>query len=234
MYSIGSELGLTNVVQIRALPVASEIDFWSRQLSEHALFLHLGLEDAKLKQEALAQHKAWEAFRKSVRAHDVPAVLALTASLRAFKTDVLDRMNKGEWLGWLFPLFIDHIRRELDMFVAHLRNEPLPAGELCEWQRFMMEHAAFAGHLLDPVESRLILDARKHVGTFAALQSGCGATTSSMLALSHRAGRELDAYFTQSGIGTPKVKSVIHPVLAAHVVREGQRFLQTVQTLSRG
>lgn len=215
---------------------AGWITFASQQLSEHALFLGLGLEEPKLKAQAHALHAEWETFRramatsKAVHAGMTSAELVrLAGRLRAFKVHVLGRLNAGEWLGWLFPAFVSHVLRELDYFVAKATGKALPRGkELCAWREFMQEHAAFAAHLLDPREAGLIREARKHMATFAALQHGCADATPTILQVSRRAGSELDKYLQSSGIGTPRVKSVIHPVLAAHVVREGQMFLKVL------
>lgn len=222
---------------------AGEVHFWSRQLSEHALFLSLGLEQRDLRRAAAAARESWETFRRRVFTDGwlvvplsvvVPEVLRLCAALRALKTEVYDRSTRGEWLGWLFPTFVEHTRRELDLFVEHLNEglagRPMRApDELCRWLRFMAEHAAFAAHLLDPTEAVLIRQAVSRMGEFTELHASCASTTPQLVELSKRAGRELDLYFTQSGIGTPTVRSVIHPVLAEHVVREGRRFLYTLE-----
>src|SRR5579872_7307085 len=44
----------------------NEIEFWSHQLSEHALFLHLGLEEQSLKNRGNHLHNKFEAFRKKL------------------------------------------------------------------------------------------------------------------------------------------------------------------------
>lgn len=221
-------------------PRTSELlAFWPRQMEEHALFLSLGLEDPALRAEAARERDRWRKFRARRREGPAEAAeaLALAADLRALKVRVHDRLAAGEWLGWLFPSFVDHIRRELDYFTAALRRarRPEPGGsarraseEMCSWLMFMMEHAAFAAHLLDPREVRLVLRARALIGDFGRLHAACGGADAQLLSLSERAGRALDAYFVGSGLGTARARSVVHPALAAHVVREGRMFLRTV------
>lgn len=225
------------------MPSALElIQFWSVQLSQHAIFLQLGLEPEDLKKEAGALHDKWEDFRSTIPSSASPdqtaelsaSAKSLASGLRAFKTEVHDRLVQGEWLGWLFPSFVDHTRRELDYFVSSLnaKAEDLRVeDELCSWLRFMKEHAGFAAHLLDPQEARLVKQAEALADKFEDLEGGCKSVEAGFLVLSEKAGGLLDRYFSGNGIGTPKVLSVIHPVLALHVVREGRMFLEVLSEL---
>lgn len=215
-----------------ALPIADDIDFWSRQLSEHALFMQLGLDDKRLKDEAERLHKQWESFRRGPRA--VPDAIALVRGTRDFKTEVHSKLVAGEWLGWLWPLFVDHIRREGDYFLGKLQGQMLSdADECATWITFMGDHAAFAMHLLDPSEAERIRQALTLLGNFNQLWQGCGTSMNQqLLSLTTRSGLDLDAYFKSLGVGKPGgARSIIHPVLAEHVVREGQRFLATMTAL---
>jgi len=213
-----------------------EIEFWSRQLSEHALFVHLGLMDQPLRIRAQELHQQWEDFRqarKGLPAREVAGrALGLALDTRSFLGHVYERLGKGQWIGWLFPLFIDHIRREGDYFIEVLQHKTPDAETTCKnWLVFMAEHAAFAAHLLDPVESAKIRQATAFIGEFERLHGGCAAINGQLLALTEKTGKDLDQYFMQLGIGTPKLKSIIHPVLAEHVVREGKRFLMIVERI---
>jgi hypothetical protein len=216
-----------------AFPIGNEIDFWSHQLSEHALFMQLGLDDKKLKSRAEKLHREWEKYR-SGGSRSVPAAIALVHATRELKMEVHSRLVGGEWLGWLWPLFIDHVRREGDYFLSKLHGTVTSdAAECSIWLTFMAEHAAFAAHLLDPSEAKRIHAAIALLGDFTHLQQGCSAAISDqMLSLSTRSGLDLDAYFKSLDIGTPGgARSIIHPALAAHVVREGHRFLMTIGRL---
>jgi hypothetical protein len=223
------------------------VRFWDRQLSDHALFMVLGLDPQDLKKTAAELHQKFEDLRAEIpsgavssdrEAELVTKSVDLATSLRGFLTEVYDRQTDGEWLGWLFPTFVDHIRREGDYFVGKvsasgggLTGLPGLADETCAWLRFMAEHAIFASHLLDPSEVTLIAQAQALSEKFQSLQEGCRDMTPQLLVLSRRAGTLLDLYFTKTGIGTPQVSSVIHPMLALHVVREGRMFLRTIREL---
>jgi hypothetical protein len=225
------------------------VRFWDRQLSEHCLFSQLGLDDPDLQKMAADLHQKFEDLRAEIpageaspdQAADLTAKsIDLATSLRGFLTEVYDRQTDGEWLGWLFPTFVDHIRREGDYFISRVSRTsgsgpaslPGLADELCTWLKFMAEHGIFASHLLDPSEVTLIVQANALSEKFQDLQGGCRDMSPQLLLLSRRAGDLLDLYFTNSGIGTASVSSVIHPVLALHVVREGRMFLKTLDQLN--
>jgi len=215
-----------------ALPIADDIEFWSRQLSEHALFMQLGLDDKHLKSRAEGLHAQWERYHGGPRT--VPDAISLVLATRELKTEVHSRLVSGEWLGWLWPLFVDHIRREGDYFLTKLQGQMLSDADECRtWLTFMAEHAAFAAHLLDPSEAERIHQAIALLGDLNRLWQGCGTSMrEQLLSLTTRSGLDLDAYFKSLGIGTPAAaRSIIHPVLAEHVVREGQRFLVTISAL---
>jgi hypothetical protein len=221
------------------------IRFWSRQLSDHAFFCQIGLEPQDLRNEAQSRHADWESFRVTIPAVASPAevqdlanvVKPMAMSLRQFKTRVYDRLRAGEWLGWLFASLVSHMRDELDYFVLHLNGGLAKAGlarasdELCTWLKFMSQHASFAAHLLDPEERLLVKQAEALEEKLQDLGDGCKSMEQGFIVLSQQAGVQLDRYFTENGIGTPQVESVIHPVLALHVVREGRMFLRTLQEL---
>lgn len=216
------------------MPVADDIDFWSRQSLEHNLFMKLGLDDKSLKRRAEILHGSWENFRRGPRR---PAeALALVQAGRELKTEVHTRLMQGEWLGWLWPLFIDHIRREEDYFAGALQGTKLDSVTECQiWLTFMGEHAAFAAHLLDPSEAERIRQALEAQGKFGELYQACGsAMNQQLLSLTQRSGMDLDAYLNSLGVGKPGgAKSILHPAIADHVVREGRRFLQTMHALQQ-
>jgi hypothetical protein len=214
----------------------NEIQFWSRQLSEHALFFNLGLEVEPFKTQAGALHADWEKARAALAsAPDLltaqAAVAAPVNNLHDFQATVMST-QQSKWLGWLGPLFFDHTMRELQYFVARAWYGGWPTGTtLASNLRFMREHAEFAGQLLDPNQTDLIKHAEDCAHDFASVeQNCCTALTPAILALSRKAGDKLDAFLRNNPVSAPS-RGVIHPVLADHVVREGQRFLQTLAEL---
>jgi len=221
---------VSKVGEIGAPAQETDINFWARQFSEHCLFFALGIDDVRFKRPAQQLHNEWEAARPIL---DLNTALKLAAKTRDLKMEILMTLNGGKWIGWIFPTFVDHTRRELDLFVAHATAQPVSrTQDATEWLRFMAEHAAFAAHLMDPVEAVRIRKALAAVGNFTHLQMACrNGVTDTLLALSNNAGVALDTFVVQD---VSKAKSIIHPVLATHVVREGRRFLYTVSKLRGG
>lgn len=223
-------------IKINPEIAANEIDFWVRQLSEHALFLHLGLEDKKLKKEAFQLHTKFEHFRRKFNAEIrdmclMNSVLPLIEKEREFKVRVLNRLEAGEWLGWLFPLFVNHIILELDYLVDKLNGVTYSfSQELQFWNRVNSEHALFASHFLDPKE-------RSHILVADAVAQKLNQTNdqeyTTMLQLSLNASKELDAFNKQVRASGNGVQSIIHPVLLDHVIREGERSIKTLSAFPK-
>jgi len=191
--------------------------------------------DKALASRAADMRSAWEGFMAiPPRERSPETAFGLAAALRSMKEHVLDRLSAGEWLGWLFPSFVRHILEELDHFTRALgsamgMSAPDKGREVCAVLGFMRDHAAFAAHLLDPSEVRKVREARALLGGLSSLAGACRSSLPGLIALSERAGKDLDAFLVASGAGTPKTKSIIHPVLAAHVVREGRMFLDMLR-----
>lgn len=212
------------------------IDFWSHQLSEHALFLHLGIEDKDLKEKALALHNKFEAFRntmneETVSMEQMEKVLPLIKELRDYKVEVLESLLAGKWIGWIFALFARHIILESDYFVDKLQQIPYTdREEIAFWNIINGEHAGFAAHLLDPSERALSKKANKLSRKFARLVTS---EDEMMQQISLHAAKALDKYnqAAEAGIAANKVASVIHPALINHVVREGQRSIKVLSSL---
>lgn len=210
-----------------------EITFWTHQLSEHALFLYLGLTEESLRKRALGIHKEFEKFRADFSKNPLavaPSVLPLSKKLREFKVDVLRRLNAGEWIGWIFPLFARHIILELDYMVDKLTGITYSdKDEVAFWNTINSEHASFAAHLLDPSERDLFIKADELSQSFPSVKS----EEDMLVHISLNAAKDLDTYNKAARITMKgnELLSIIHPVLLDHVIREGQRSIQTLDRL---
>jgi hypothetical protein len=222
-------------IAIDAQDAINEISFWARQMSEHALFNHLGLEDAELKKEALDIHKSLESFiaKFNKDPHDtkhMSEILPLLKKEREFQVKVLKTLSESKWIGWLFPLFENHLTFELDYFVDKLNGVPYSVEkELYFWNRINSEHAAFSSHLLDPSERKLSFQAQVLSDKFFNLPP---ADTDMMVYLSLKAGKELDVFYQKAKAHSSSIKSIIHPSLLDHDKREGERSIQVLSALA--
>ncbi|MFL6517663.1 MAG: DUF2935 domain-containing protein, partial [Bacillus sp. (in: firmicutes)] len=150
-----------------------------------------------------------------------------------------------------FPLLIDHTSREANYFRKRLielnegKLQALPDAIIKEnvfFLRIMADHAKFIGHLLDPSERKLIDIAQNFSNDFDQLMYQAR-DLESMKPQSQTVPL-LDQFLDQNRVSVSslrdfkktardlieqcKIKSIIHPLLADHVFREADRFLEII------
>lgn len=160
-----------------------EIQFWSRIMKEHALFLSLGFthDQKQLIDEAKQFISIFERIEEQLSKFTVNSdpqqiqsfnnqVYQAAASIWSYKRKVLGLTLRCEILSNNYPLLVDHISREAAYFANRLKelNEgkstPLPEAIIEEnvfFLKIMADHAKFIGHLLDPSERKLVEQARE-------------------------------------------------------------------------
>lgn len=129
-----------------------------------------------------------------------------------------------------YPLLIEHILREAKLYRSKLRQLegmkdcdcPEGCGDEEFWNRIMMEHALFIRGLLDPCEETLIASANGFAGDYKRLLEGSGRGGAEELT---RKFRDFKAAGTE-GIEECKIRSIILPLLADHVLREANHYLR--------
>lgn len=176
--------------------------------------------------------------------------IQLTKRLVDYKTHLLLMMLRCELGGFNFPLLIDHIRREALYFIDHL--ESLQRGETVNpvtsltleevfWTRIMADHSKFIVHLLDPSERQLVERAEEFSEEFDELRfqasdfesflsinpifvPSLGRFTRGVIAETI----ELRDFKAQARdlIARCEIVSLIPELLADHVFREAQHFLE--------
>lgn len=179
-----------------------------------------------------------ETFRQVRRLNQT--ALRLLDGLIAFKELILEKVLCCEMFTMNYPLLIEHILREAKLyrdFVQTLER----TGDLCSrsmkevecfWNQIMMEHAQFIRGLLDPVETELFCAADGFAKEYCELLECCRSTqepakTSESLAETMRF-RDFKAAGTQ-GIGQCRIRSVILPLLADHVLREANHYIRLLR-----
>ena len=129
-----------------------------------------------------------------------------------------------------YPLLIEHILREAKLYRSRLRQLegmkdcdcPEGCGDEEFWNRIMMEHALFIRGLLDPCEETLNASADGFAGDYKRLLEGSGRGGAEELT---RKFRDFKAAGTE-GIEECKIRSIILPLLADHVLREANHYLR--------
>lgn len=163
--------------------------------------------------------------------------LRLLDGLISFKETILSCVRQCEMFTMNYPLLIEHILREAKLYrkyVAVLEREgDLPERAMREderfWNQIMMEHAQFIRGLLDPCEKELMETAddfaKEYCRLLEASRDAHGRTlTSESLARTVKF-RDFKAAGAQ-GIQQCKIRSVILPLLADHVLREANHYIR--------
>ena len=212
--------------------VANEFEFWGRQIVEHALFAHLTLEEPALKAQALEMHNA---LRQAYDARDLRGFTMLTQQFMAFKQAALAQQRAGQWIGWAFPSFIQHMLEEEAFFLSRVANAPsTPQQVLAFWLKERMGEAEVGAHLIDPSEIAAVAKMAETAHTFATLGrlalGQCNAER--VIVASQAAGALANEAVLAMQPGRPA--SLISPELKDHIAREGDRFVQTTRQLLGG
>lgn len=167
--------------------------------------------------------------------------LKLLDGLIDFKETILKCVLRGEMFTMNYPLLIEHILREAKLYrryVAVLERD----GNLREytmrqtesfWNQIMMEHAQFIRGLLDPCETELFCAADEFATEYCRLLEASRNAHNRTLAgdsLEQTVKfRDFKAAGTQ-GIQQCKIRSVILPLLADHVLREANHYIRLLQS----
>ncbi|PKM73008.1 MAG: hypothetical protein CVU91_08300 [Firmicutes bacterium HGW-Firmicutes-16] len=166
----------------------------------------------------------------------------MTSALADFKTNLLQNVLSCNAFTANYPLLIEHILREANLYMEMLNNLVNQSGitetnDLIDmevfWNRQMAEHAKFIAGLLDPTEETLIDTARDFGKEFDKLTEEArqstmrtideDTSTSDSIAAMERL-RAFKAAGTE-GLLECKIKSIIIPLLADHVLREANHYL---------
>ena len=164
--------------------------------------------------------------------------LKLLDGLISFKETILRNVLNGEMFTMNYPLLIEHIIREAKLyrdFVECLeRDGDLPESSMketeCFWNRIMMEHAMFIRGLLDPCETELFNTADKFADDYCELLERCKNAQDAAASLEiTKKFRDFKAAGAQ-GIEQNKIRSVILPLLADHVLREANHYIRLLKS----
>lgn len=189
-----------------------------------------------------ARNSSWQdvsgRFRQVQRLNNM--ALSLLDGLIEFKENILNKVLNCEMFTMNYPLLIEHIIREAKLYRDYIQmlenNGNLTMGSMkqveCFWNRIMMEHAMFIRGLLDPMEADLFNMADEFAEDYALLLKTCNnahnrTMTSDALAETIRF-RDFKAAGTE-GIQQCKIRSVILPLLADHVLREANHYIRLLQ-----
>ena len=166
--------------------------------------------------------------------------LKLLDGLISFKETILKKVLCGEMFTANYPLLIEHIIREAKLYKEYveclekdgfLSDQSMREVE-CFWNRIMMEHAMFIRGLLDPSETDLFDSADKFVDEYRGLLNKCrNAQNRALASASLELTQKLRDFKTAGvqGIEQCKIRSIILPLLADHVLREANYYIRLLK-----
>lgn len=157
-----------------------------------------------------------------------------------FKETIAKRVLKCEMFTLNYPLLVDHILREAKLYRKYVEmleqdgdlSECAMKENECFWNQIMMEHAQFIRGLLDPCETELFCTADNFAKEYSRLlESSRNATQKAQTADSLAQTLRFRNFKTASiqGIQQCKIRSVILPLLADHVLREANHYIRLLQ-----
>lgn len=161
----------------------------------------------------------------------------------AFKKKLLKLSSECKIFINMYPHLLEHIIHEAEYYLAileALKNECLPEKSLCEdldfWNHIMEDHGGVIDGLLDPTEKDLKKIAEKFIKEYEKLVEDCIESAKRKIVKDSLEYTEKFKNFKMTateGLLQCKIKSIIPPLLADHVLREANHYLRLLKMISR-
>lgn len=160
-----------------------------------------------------------------------------------FKQRVLNGVLSCNLFNANYPLLIEHILREAELYLSlindlenrvNINSKDVRETELF-WDQIMMEHALFIRGLLDPSENDLVETSDDFADDFADLiEDAQNMTNATMDSITNETLNQTIQFknFKQAGtegINQCKIRSIILPLLADHVLREANHYIRILR-----
>lgn len=168
--------------------------------------------------------------------------LPLIQNLIDFKNDILNNVLSCKMYTTNYPLLITHIMNEAKMYYKLLNKienrEPFDQNYIYEqelfWNNIMKEHAEFIRGLLDPTEKELILTADKYAVEYEAIIKRYNNYQVNLrnISLNETINFRNFKIDGEEGILNCKIRSIIIPLLADHVLREANHFIRILRSVT--
>lgn len=166
-------------------------------------------------------------------------VLPMIENLIDFKNNILNQVLSCKMYTANYPLLITHIMNEARMYYNLLKrveskqlftDDYIYEQELF-WNNIMKEHAQFIRGLLDPSENELILTADRYADEYNNIMKNYGNNPLYLLNTSLKETIDFRTFKLagEEGILACKIKSIIIPLLADHVLREANHFIRILR-----
>ncbi len=174
-------------------------------------------------------------------------VIKLLDGLIDLKTRVLNEMLSCKLFTSNYPLLIEHIIREAKLYRSYVydieNDKDIEEKDIKEtelfWDQIMMEHSLFIRGLLDPSEDSLINTSDKFAKEYSDLiEKAKNMTSATISSVSDETLMETIKLRDFKKAGTEgidgcKIKSIILPLLADHVLREANHYIRILNNYKK-
>lgn len=167
--------------------------------------------------------------------------LNLLEEVIEFKEKLLDLFLNCKIFMTMYPHMLEHLIREAKVYeeiLESLSKKTLPNETLCNqmnfWNHIMEDHAEFIDGMLDPTEEDLKELAEELAEKFEKLvEESIRCHEKQLLEKSLLATKEIRDYkkAATEGLLECKIKSIIPPLLADHVLREANYYLRILKEM---
>lgn len=218
--------------------IVTEFTALAERQTEHFTGISINKEITAKEQHLRSRECQCDFSEKCCQVHKLNrTALKLLDGLISFKETILKNVLCCDMFTANYPLLIEHIIREAKLyrkFVETLENEGVLTKQSmkdteCFWNQIMMEHALFIRGLLDPSETELFNSANNFAGEYSALLDTCrnahNQTIQSTSLEKTVKFRDFKISAVQ-GIEQCKIRSVILPLLADHILREANHYIR--------
>lgn len=165
--------------------------------------------------------------------------LILTGEAIKFQKQLLSLNSECKIFMTLYDAMLNHDIKEAEYYyeiLKSLESKTVPKKTLCEelnfWNYVMKNHAQFIDGLLDPTEKPLKETAETIAKRFENLIEECINTAENQIIQNSLIETETIKGFKQAsteGLLNCKIKSIIPPLLADHVLREANHYLKLLK-----
>lgn len=84
----------------------------------------------------------------------------LLQETRDYKMQIKDELDKGNWIGWVYPHLVVHLTLELDMYYKRIQGKVKPDEDIAFYVEMAEDHIAITEKLTDPDEENEKLEER--------------------------------------------------------------------------
>ncbi len=235
--------GLVSEYSLQSNEFVTSYTLQAEEITARLTGVEINTEITRAEMELVGDSRRYEEWQKTVASDINNRSISLLQEVISFQSRLLERQLECNIFISLYPEMLEHDSREAIYYftiLKALQQKELPRKTLCEelnfWNSIMSEHAQFVDGMLDPTEKELKMTAETTAITFEKLVGKCiKVSEEHILKSSLKATDSIRNYkeAATAGLLECKIKSIIPPLLADHVLREANHYLKLLYILNK-